>query len=72
MKILFVLTVTMFDDYEEVEEQFDMYFSALEKAQNFVINNFGYDSVKKLTDTYYEGKKGNYSINSSVIDQESF
>lgn len=71
MKSIFVLTITQFDNYEEVEDQFDMYFSTLEKAQNFIINNFTYDNVRKLTNEHYEGKRGNYSISCDVmIDQE--
>lgn len=69
---IYVLTVTIFDRFEEVEDQFDMYFSTLEKAQNFIINNFGYDNVKALTSDHYEGKRGNYTINSTILDQESF
>lgn len=64
MNSIYVLTVEFEDD------NFDMYFSTLEKAQNFIINNFGKDEPRKIMADYFEGHKNIYKINNWKVDQE--
>lgn len=61
--------ITVLTVYNE-EENFDMYFSSIEKAQEFIKNNFEYDLPKKITNEYFEGVKCNYTINNWVVDQD--
>lgn len=65
MKI-YVLNVM---DYEEEEEVVTMYFSAQEKAVEFINNNFEYDKPRKVTNNNFEGKKFNYNIHENILDQ---
>jgi len=64
-----VLAITKFadKDQQEVAEQFNIYFTTLEKAQDFITNNFKYDNVRKISDEHYEGSSSTYKIESHVV-----
>lgn len=64
-----VLTITKFadKDHQEVAEQSNIYFTTLEKAQDFITNNFEYDNVRKISYEHYEGNTSTYKIESHVV-----
>ncbi|NFT08416.1 hypothetical protein FDF26_15360 [Clostridium botulinum] len=66
---LYVLTIKFYGDDEELENEFDMYFSTNDNAIEFINNNFKYDNPKKITKHHFEGRKNVYCIHDSVIDQ---
>lgn len=64
---IYVLTVSSFEE----EDSYTMLFTTVEKAVNFIKNNYQKDEPKELfTSQYFEGKEFSYSIESQTVDQE--
>lgn len=65
MNGIYVLTVN-----DEINEDvFDLYFSSLDKAENFIKNNFR--NLRKVTREHYENDNMVCTIKCMGIDQES-
>lgn len=63
-KNIFVLTI------DNEDQCYDMYFSSLEKATEYIKIKFSYDNIRKVTKEYYEGKRNTYSIKEWCVDQD--
>lgn len=46
----------------------DFYFSNLEKAIDFINNNFNWDNPRKITSENFEGKTNQYIIKDWMVD----
>lgn len=55
---IFVLTLRSIEEGNES----DFYFSDLERASNFIKENFSWDNVRKIDNELYEGKNNQYII----------
>lgn len=62
--------VLRFWDIEKEEKMTNFYFTSLENAGRFIVNNFQWDEPKKITSSHYQGNNNIYVINSSCIDPE--
>ena len=62
---IYILTVR---DIEE-GDSFFLPFSTEQKAQDFIKNNFNYDTPRLITKELFEGKNNHYAITSPMVDQ---
>lgn len=65
MKSIYVLSVVNIDE----DDSFDMYYSSLENAQNFISNSFSHDNPRKVSETLFEGKINKYVIEEMPFNQ---
>ena len=67
MGTIYILTVENKND-----DIISWYFSTLNKASEFIKNNFSFDLPRKITPDYWEGTECTYAIDDYQIDQDKF